>query len=165
LYWHNYWIIFWIVIVNVEFTLVLVIEYFGMIVNFTLLLHDLCLIFSINFNCKSTIFFWFIEYILLLYWHNYWIICWIVILNVEFTLGLVIISIDWVNWSWLLLICAGLWIWVVSSIGQVLSIFLTFEFNYIIICIKLCRWVEWKAELVAHVRSQLVHLAAMMIFS
>ena len=51
-----------------------------------------------------------------MYWHNYWIICWILILNVEFTLGLVIkyvgiISIDWVNWLWLLLICAGLWIW------------------------------------------------------
>jgi hypothetical protein len=87
----------------------------------------------------------FIEYILLLYWHNYWIICWIVILNVEFTLGLVIeyvgiISIDWVNWLWLLLTCAGLWIWIVSSIEEVLSnFFLTFEFNYIIICIKLCR--------------------------
>jgi len=43
-------------------------------------------------------------------------------------LGLVIeyvriISIDWVNWLWLLLICAGLWIWVVSSIGEVLSKF------------------------------------------
>jgi len=105
-----------------------------------------------------------------LYWHNYWIICWIVILNVEFTLGLVIeyvgiISIDWVNWLWLLLICAGLWIWVVSSIGEVLlNFFLTFEFNYIIICIKLCRCVEWNPELVAHVRSQLVRLAAMMIF-
>ena len=102
----------------------------------------------------------------MLYWHNYWIICWIVILNVEFTLGLVIeyvgiISINWVNWLWLLLICAGLWIWVVSSIGEVLSnFFLTFEFNYIIICIELCRCVKWKPELVAHVWSQLVRLAA-----
>jgi len=83
-----------------------------------------------------------------LYWHNYWIITWILILNVEFTLGLVIeyvgiSSIDWVNWLWLLLICSGLWIWVVSGIGEVLSnFFLTFEFNYISICIKLCRCIE-----------------------
>jgi len=41
----------WIVIVNVEFTLELVIEYVGIISNFTLLLHYLCLIISINFNC------------------------------------------------------------------------------------------------------------------
>jgi hypothetical protein len=90
--------------------------------------------------------------------------------NVEFTLGLVIeyvgiISIDWVNWLWLLLIRAGLWIWVVSGIGEVLSnFFFTFEFNYIIICIKLCRCIEQKPELVAQVQSQLVRLAARMIF-
>jgi len=48
--------------------------------------------------------------------------------------------------------------------GGAVKIFLTFEFNYIIICIKLCRCVERKPELVAHVRSQLVRLAAMMIF-
>jgi len=53
----------------------------------------------------------------------------------------------------------------ISSIGEVLSnYFLTFEFNYIIICIKLCRCVERKPELVAHERSQLVRLTAMMIF-
>jgi hypothetical protein len=64
-----------------------------------------------------------------------------------------------------LLICAGLWIWVVSGIGEVLSnFFLTFEFNYISICIKLCRCVERKPELVAQVGSQLVRLAARMIF-
>jgi len=65
-----------------------------------------------------------------------------------------------------LLICAGLWIWVVSSIEEVLAnFFLTFEFNYIIIRIKLCRYIERKPELVAHVWSQLVRLAARMIFS
>jgi len=53
------------------------------------------------------------------------------------------ISIDGVNWLWLLSIFAGLWIWVVSSIGEVLSIFfLTFEVNYIIIHIQLCRCVN-----------------------
>ena len=51
-----------------------------------------------------------------------------------------IISIDWFNWLWLLLIFADLWIWVVSSIGEVLPIFfLTFEFYYTIIYIKLFR--------------------------
>ena len=85
-------------------SLITVIKDVGIISNFTLLLHDLCLIFSIYFNCSRVFFFFeFIEYILLLYWHNYWIICWIVIVNVEFTLELVIeyvgiISIDWVNW-------------------------------------------------------------------
>jgi hypothetical protein len=29
----------------------LVIEYIGIIINFTLLLHDLCLMFSIYFDC------------------------------------------------------------------------------------------------------------------
>jgi hypothetical protein len=33
------------------------------------------------------------------------------------------ISIDEINWLWLLSIFAGLWIWVVSSIGEVLSNF------------------------------------------
>jgi len=48
---HNYWIICWIVIVNIEFILELVIEYVGIISNFTTLLHDLWLIICINFNC------------------------------------------------------------------------------------------------------------------
>jgi hypothetical protein len=41
----------------VEFTMELVIEYVGIIINFTLLLHDLCLIFSIYFDCYSRVFF------------------------------------------------------------------------------------------------------------
>jgi hypothetical protein len=48
--------------------------------------------------------------------------------------------------------------------GGAVNFFLTFEFNYIIICIKLCRCVECKPELVAHVWSQLVHQVAMIIF-
>jgi hypothetical protein len=44
-------------IVNVEFTIELVIEYVGIIINFTLLLHDLCLNFSIYFDCYSRVFF------------------------------------------------------------------------------------------------------------
>jgi hypothetical protein len=44
-------------IVNVEFTIELVIEYVGIIINFTLLLHDLCLIFSIYFDCYFRVFF------------------------------------------------------------------------------------------------------------
>jgi hypothetical protein len=49
--------------------------------------------------------------------------------------------------------------------GGAVEFFFTFEFNYIIICIKLCRCVERKPELVAQLRSQLVRLAARMIFS
>ena len=75
------------------------------------------------------------------------------------------ISIDGVNWLWLLLIFAGLWIWVVSSIGEVLpNLFLIIKFNYIIIHIQLCRCVERKPQLVAHVWSQLVLLAARMTY-
>jgi hypothetical protein len=48
--------------------------------------------------------------------------------------------------------------------GGAVEFFLTFEFNYIDICIKLCRCVERKPELVAQVGSQLVRLAARMIF-
>jgi hypothetical protein len=48
--------------------------------------------------------------------------------------------------------------------GDAVEIFLTFEFNYINICRTLCRCIERKPELVAHVWSQLVHLAARMIF-
>jgi len=46
----------------------------------------------------------------------------------------------------------------------VVKFFLTFEFNYIIICIQLCRCVERKPELVAHVWSQLVLLVARMTY-
>ena len=48
--------------------------------------------------------------------------------------------------------------------GGAIEFFLTFEFNYIIIRIQLCRRVERKPELIAHVWSQLVRLAARMIF-
>jgi hypothetical protein len=48
--------------------------------------------------------------------------------------------------------------------GSAVELFLTFEFNYIIICIKLCRFVKGKPKLVAHVWSQLVRLAVRMIF-
>jgi len=37
------------------------------------------------------------------------------------------ISINGVNWLWFLSIFAGLWIWVVSSIGVVLSIFFNIQ--------------------------------------
>ena len=101
----------------------------------------------------------------MLYWHNYWIICWIVIVNVEFTLGLIIeyvgiISIDWVNWLWLLLIFVGLWINLgsIQYRGGAAEFFFTFEFKYIIIYIKLVRCTEWKLEL--HVRTHQVRLAA-----
>jgi len=75
------------------------------------------------------------------------------------------ISIDGVNWLWLLSIFAGLWIWVVSKyIGGAVDFFLTFEVNFIIIRIQLCRCIEQKPELVAHVWSQLVLLAARMTY-
>jgi len=48
--------------------------------------------------------------------------------------------------------------------GGAVEIFLTFEFNYRIIRIQLCRCVERKPELVAHVWSQLVLLAARMTY-
>jgi hypothetical protein len=75
------------------------------------------------------------------------------------------ISIDEVNWLWLLSIFAGL-----KSLGSLqyrrgaVEFFLTFEFNYIIIRIKLCRCVERNPQLVAHVWSQLVLLAARMTY-
>ena len=51
-----------------------------------------------------------------------------------------IISIDWFDWLWLLLIFAGLWIWVVSNYrGGAADFFLTFEFYFTIINIKLFR--------------------------
>jgi hypothetical protein len=46
--------------------------------------------------------------------------------------------------------------------GGAVDFFLTFEVNYIIIRIQLCRCVERKPDLVAHVWSQLVLLAARM---
>ena len=48
--------------------------------------------------------------------------------------------------------------------GGVVEFFLTFEFNYIIIRIKLCRCIEQNPRLVAHVWSQLVLLAASMTY-
>jgi hypothetical protein len=48
--------------------------------------------------------------------------------------------------------------------GGAVDLFLTFEVNYIIIRIQLCRCVEQKPELVAHVWSQLVLLAARMTY-
>jgi hypothetical protein len=48
--------------------------------------------------------------------------------------------------------------------GGAVKIFLTFEFNYINICRTLCRCIERKPELVAHVWSQLIRLTARMIF-
>ena len=48
--------------------------------------------------------------------------------------------------------------------GGAVDFFLKFEFNYIIICIKLCRCVERNSELVAQEWSQLVRLVARMIF-
>jgi hypothetical protein len=44
--------------------------------------------------------------------------------------------------------------------GGAVECFLTFKFNYIIIRIQLCRCIEQKPQLVAHVWSQLVLLAA-----
>jgi len=46
----------------------------------------------------------------------------------------------------------------------VVKFFLTFEFNYIIIRIQLCRCIERKPQLVTHVWSQLVLLAARMTY-
>jgi hypothetical protein len=48
--------------------------------------------------------------------------------------------------------------------GGAVDFFLTFEVNYIIIRIQLCRCVERKPELVAHVWSQLVLIAARMTY-
>jgi hypothetical protein len=48
--------------------------------------------------------------------------------------------------------------------GGAVEFFLTFEVNYIIIRIQLCRCVEQKPELVAHVWSQLVLLVARMTY-
>ena len=48
--------------------------------------------------------------------------------------------------------------------GGAIEFFLTFEFNYIIIRIQLCRCVEQKPELVAHVWLQLVLLTARMTY-
>jgi hypothetical protein len=70
-----------------------------------------------------------------------------------------------VNWLWLLSIFAGL-----KSLGSlqyrggVAEFFLTIEFNYIIICIKLCRCIERNQQLIAHIWSQLVPLAARMTY-
>jgi hypothetical protein len=48
--------------------------------------------------------------------------------------------------------------------GGAVEFLLTFEVNYIIIRIQLCRCVERKSELVAHVWSQLVLLEARMTY-
>jgi hypothetical protein len=52
----------------------------------------------------------------------------------------------------------------IQYMGGAVDFFLTFEVNYIIIRIQLCRFVERKPELVAHVCSQLVLIAARMTY-
>ena len=69
------------------------------------------------------------------------------------------------NWLWLLSIFAGL-----KSLGSLrykggaAEVFLTIEFLYIIIRIKLCRCVEQNQQLVAHIWSQLVLLTVKMTY-
>jgi hypothetical protein len=48
--------------------------------------------------------------------------------------------------------------------GGAVDFFLTFEVNYIIIRIQLCRCIERKPDLVAHVWSQLVLLVVRMTY-
>ena len=52
----------------------------------------------------------------------------------------------------------------IQYMGGAVEFFLTFKFNYIIIRIQLCRCVERKPQLVAHVWSQIVLLTVRMTY-
>ena len=82
---------------------------------------------------------------------------WIVIVNVEFTLGLVIEYVQIIRLGQLVAaiidICIFVDLGTVQYRGGAVEFFLIFEVNYIIIWIKLGRCAKWKPELVINVRS------------